>query len=77
MGNRVTLQRRLKCLITNFKEVEYELQLKQSKTYLEEKQKSIEEISYLLGFSKSSAFIRFFKSLTDLTPREYAASVRC
>ncbi len=66
-----TLQRKLKELGTTFKAIEYELQLKLSKTYLEEGQKSIEEISYLLGFSESSAFIRFFKSITQLTPSEY------
>lgn len=70
-----TLQRKLKSLDTTFKEVEYELQLKLSKTYLEEKQKSIEEISYLLGFSESSAFIRFFKSLTKMTPTGYKNNV--
>ncbi len=66
-----SLQRKLKALGTTFKAVEYELQLNLSKTYLAEKQKSIDEISYLLGFSESSAFIRFFKSLTNLTPGEY------
>ena len=66
-----TLQRKLKELNTSFKEVEYELQLKLAKTYLEEKQKSTDEIGYLLGFSESSAFIRFFKSLTNITPLEY------
>jgi AraC-like DNA-binding protein len=71
-----TLQRKLNDLNTNFKEIEYELQLKLSKTYLEEKQKSIDEISYLLGFSESSAFIRFFKSLTKLTPTEYMDSIQ-
>ncbi len=66
-----TLQRKLKELNTSFKEVEYELQLKLAKTYLEEKQKSTDEIVYLLGFSESSTFIRFFKSMTNKTPMEY------
>lgn len=66
-----TLQRKLSALNTSFKEIEYELQLRLSRTYLEEKQKSIDEISYLLGFSESSAFIRFFKSLVKMTPTEY------
>lgn len=70
-----TLQRKLKSLNTNFKEIEYELQLRLSKTYLEEKKKSIDEISYLLGFSESSAFIRFFKSLTKQTPTEYKGTL--
>ena len=66
-----TLQRQLKTLNTSFKEIEYELQLRLAKTYLEEQQKSIDEISYLLGFSESSAFIRFFKSQTQQTPTGY------
>lgn len=70
-----TVQRKLKELGTTFKKIEYELQLNLSKTYLEEGQKSIDEISYLLGFSESSAFIRFFKSLTKLTPKEYKDKV--
>ncbi|MCE7995677.1 MAG: AraC family transcriptional regulator [Roseivirga sp.] len=69
--SRRTLQRKLKDLDTSFKRIEYELQLRLAKTYLEEQQKSIDEISYLLGFSESSVFIRFFKSLTSQTPLEY------
>lgn len=70
MSNR-TLQRKLKYLNTSFKEVEQVLQLKLAKTYLNEKTKDIDEISYLLGFSESSAFIRFFKSITKQTPGNY------
>jgi len=70
MSNR-TLQRKLKNLNTSFKAIEYGLQTKLAKTYLEEKKKNIDEISYLLGFSESSAFIRFFKTVTKQTPSEY------
>ncbi len=70
-----TLQRKLRGLNTTFKKIEYSLQLKLSKTYLEENEKSIDEISYLLGFSESSAFIRFFKSLIGKTPMQYVNSV--
>ena len=66
-----TLQRKLKEFNTSFKAIEYELQLKLAKTYLEEGEKSLDEVSYLLGFSESSALIRFFKSLTGKTPKEY------
>ncbi len=69
-----TLQRRLKTLNTSFKAIEYELQLRLAKSYLEENHRSIDEISYLLGFSESSAFIRFFKSLTGITPLYYIRS---
>ncbi|WP_299276842.1 AraC family transcriptional regulator [uncultured Psychroserpens sp.] len=59
------LQRKLRKLDIPFKNVEYSLQLRLAKTYLKENQKSNEEISYLLRFSESSVFIRFFKSLTN------------
>lgn len=71
-----TLQRKLKNANTTFKKIESGLQLKLAKTYLEENQKSLDEISYLLGFSESSAFIRFFRSLTTLTPMEYQRKVK-
>lgn len=71
-----TLQRKLKELNTTFKKVEYELQLRLAKTYLEEKQNSVDEISYLLGFSESSSFIRFFKSFTGSTPMTYLKSMQ-
>ncbi len=66
-----TLQRKLLALQTTFKKIEAGLLLKLAQTYLEEGQKSIEEISYLLGFSETSAFSRFFKDSTGGTPREY------
>lgn len=69
--SRRTLQRKLSEMQTTFMAVEFEIQIKLAKTYLEEAQKSIDEISYLLGFSESSAFIRFFKALTNKTPGEY------
>ena len=66
-----SLQRKLATLDTSFKSVELELTIRLAKTYLEERQKSVEEIGYLLGFSESSAFIRFFKLYTGKTPKTY------
>ena len=66
-----TLQRKLQRAGTTFKQIESQLLLKLAKTYLGENQKSIDEISYLLGFSESSAFIRFFKTWSHQTPTEY------
>ena len=66
-----TLQRKLKALNTTFKQIEQELQLKLAKNYLETSDKGMEEISYLLGFSESSAFVRFFKNATHITPAHY------
>ncbi len=69
-----TLQRKLNSLNTNFKKIEHQIQLRLLKTYLEENTKTIDEISYLLGFSESSSLIRFFKEQTGLTPIKYRKS---
>ena len=66
-----SLQRNLRDMQTTFKKIESALQLKLAKTYLEENRKSLDEISYLLGFSECSAFIRFFRSVAGQTPTEY------
>jgi len=42
-----------------------------AKTYLADKEYSIDEITYLLGFSEPSVFHRAFKTWTGLTPGEY------
>ncbi len=69
-----TLQRRLTDLGVTYKQIEGELLLRLAKTYLQENKKSVDEISYLVGFSESSAFIRFFKQHTGETPTGYARS---
>jgi AraC-like DNA-binding protein len=42
-----------------------------AKTYLADKAYSIDEITFLLGFSEPSVFHRAFKTWTGLTPGEY------
>jgi AraC-like DNA-binding protein len=42
-----------------------------AKTYLSDKAYSIDEITFLLGFSEPSVFHRAFKTWTGLTPGEY------
>lgn len=42
-----------------------------AKTYLTDKAYSIDEITFLLGFSEPSVFHRAFKTWTGLTPGEY------
>ncbi len=69
--SRRTLQRRLSELGTSFKQVESELLLHLAKTYLTESDKSLDEISYLMGLSESSALIRFFKDNCGQTPARY------
>ena len=35
---------------------------------------SVQEVSYLLGFSEEAGFCRFFKRVTNMTPKEYRRS---
>ena len=42
-----------------------------AKTYLQEENYSIDEITYLLGFSDPSVFHRAFKNWTGVTPGQY------
>lgn len=44
-------------------------------TYLKDRENSISDISYLLGFSEPSVFHRSFKKWTDSTPGQYRATV--
>jgi len=66
-----TLQAKLRSEGTGFKEV-----LDDTRRRLAEKNiregGSIEDITYMLGFSEPSAFRKAFKKWTGLTPREYA-----
>jgi len=40
--------------------------------YLKEKKYQVSEISYLLGFSSPSNFVRFFKNQTGYPPSKYS-----
>jgi len=66
-----TLQRHLKEENTSFKMIEYEIQIGLAKTYLNKEGVGINEIAHLLGFSESSAFVRFFKNMIGITPLTY------
>ena len=67
--SRQTLFRRLKTEGTNFEKVLDELRHKLALHYLNEKKISVNETSYLLGFSEPSAFSRAFKRWTSTSPR--------
>ena len=69
-----TLQRKLRELNTNFKSIEKNILLQLSKKLLLHEERNIEEISYLLGFSESSALIRFFKQGMGVSPKQYKLS---
>lgn len=69
-----SLQRKLQILDTNFKKVEKEILLKLARKLILHDERSIEEISYLLGFSESSSFIRFFNKEMNVSPRLFKKS---
>lgn len=66
-----TLQRKLQQRNTNFKQIEKDVLIKLAVKFMRNEERSIDEISYLLGFSEASAFIRFFKNEMNTTPRSY------
>ena len=66
-----TLQRKLSEEGTSYKELFEETQRDLSKFYLQKPEMAICEISYLVGFSQTSAFHRAFRRWTGLTPKEF------
>lgn len=66
-----TLRRRLAAENTNFKTLLLEIRKELATAYLDEKCYSSTEISYLLGFSESSAFNRAFKRWYGTTPSKW------
>jgi AraC-like DNA-binding protein len=67
--SRQTLFRKLKADGVTFERVLDELRYKLARQYLNEKQLSINETAYLVGFSESAAFSRAFKRWTGSSPR--------
>lgn len=63
-----SLQNRLKEEGTTFLEIRDSLRKEKAMEYLKDRNISIKEISYLLGFSEPSAFHRSFKKWTSETP---------
>ncbi len=66
-----TLQRRLEELDISFSEIIQEVRLEEADRYLTETAMEVKEISYFLGFSDPSAFIKAFKRWTGVTPQKY------
>jgi len=69
-----TLQRKLADLDLSYRDIlektRYELALR----YLDDPQKSVTDITFLLGFSEQSAFTRAFKRWSGKAPTEYRES---
>ena len=60
-----------------FSRIVREVRRELAKTYLADKAYSIDEITFLLGFSEPSVFHRAFKTWTGLTPGEYRSVTLC
>ena len=66
-----TLKRRLKAEDMTFRELSQELRVSLAKDLLQANVMSIYEISFMLGFSSSTAFSRAFKTWTGQSPSIY------
>lgn len=63
-----TLARRLQEHGHSFRELRADVRLELAHAHLRERKLSIAEIAFLLGFSETSAFQRFFRNATGTTP---------
>ena len=72
LGSR-TLQRNLKHENTSFKELLDACKLTTAKQLLN-KQQSITDVAFILGFSSPSNFVRFFKRFEGIAPGEYQST---
>ncbi len=71
-----TLRRRLTLEDTSFQRLVDETRFACARRHLEEKQLSVAEVAFLLGFSEPSAFHRAFKRWAGVTPQVYARGAR-
>jgi AraC-like DNA-binding protein len=65
-----TLQKRLEAEGVVFSDLLRDIRQRLAKKYLRENY-SVEQITYLLGFSEPSVFRKTFKKWLGVTPREY------
>lgn len=70
-----TLQRRLTCQGTTFKWLVESVRRELADQYLADPGRSLGEITFLLGFSETSAFSRAFKRWTGRTPTQFRETV--
>ncbi len=66
-----TLQRRLKSEGTSFMDLLQDTRLQLARKYLGQRNRSVVETAYMLGFSEPSTFSRAFKRWTGRAPAEY------
>ncbi len=68
------LQRKLQVEGNSYKQILDDVRQQLAEQYLKEKQRSIGEITYMLGFTEPSNFTRAFKRWTGLSPQVYQKS---
>jgi len=68
------LQSKLKEEGVTFSELATNVRLEIAKSYLSENRYTIDDITYLIGFSEPSVFRRAFKRWTGMTPSQYRSS---
>lgn len=71
-----TLQRRLQESGTTFKKLLTEVRIALADNYIRDSKLSLNEISFMLGFSELSSFSRAFKNWTGSSPRNYRQETR-
>ncbi len=69
-----TFQRRLKEQETSFSKLMEETRKELATAYMDTSDKSVTEITYLLGFAETSTFSRAFKRWTGQSPTKYRAT---
>jgi AraC-like DNA-binding protein len=67
------LQKKLKEEGLTFSQIATNVRKELAKSYLAEKRYTVDDITYLLGFSEPSVFRRAFKTWTGMTPGHYRA----
>jgi AraC-like DNA-binding protein len=71
-----TLRRQLSAEGTSYREIEYAALASLARDFLCDKQQSIQETAYAMGFSDAATFHRALKQWTGMTPTELRESVR-
>ncbi|MGI9228281.1 MAG: AraC family transcriptional regulator [Gammaproteobacteria bacterium] len=66
-----TLHNKLEKLGVSYKQVLDETRQELAEQYMQQQNKSISEVAYLLGFSDCSNFSRAFKRWTDMSPSQF------
>ncbi len=65
------LQRHLSEAGTSFRRILNDVKLSLAKTYLNDRELSVSEIAFILGYAELPAFIRFFRKHTGLSPGDF------